>query len=130
MARKARSVEDDVVGRGASAEVRGVRAVAQHRLGGHLQASRPPPGYGMLEQEGGGAHGGERVRDAATGDVGDEQRALHGAAHRFQMNQNLVERHRHGVTVTQNHVSQAIANQDDVDACLIKETCGRIVVSC
>src|SRR4029079_11028719 len=47
--------------------------------------------------------------------VGNEQRALHGASHRFQVDQDLVERYRNSVAVTQHHVSQTVADQDDVD---------------
>src|SRR5262249_48957360 len=60
--------------------------------------------------------------------VGDEQRALHGASHGLQVNQNFFERYGDGVAVTQDHVSQAIANENDVDTCFINQACGRIVV--
>ncbi len=62
--------------------------------------------------------------------VCDEQSSLHSAAHRFQMDENLLECHRHGVAVSEDDVAEAVADQDDVDSGFINNASGRVIVGC
>jgi len=64
-----------------------------------------------------------------VGHVGDQQRVLHPAPHRLHVMQHLVHRDRERVLVAQHGLSQRIAHQHHVDASLIHQTRGGVVVS-
>jgi hypothetical protein len=60
--------------------------------------------------------------------VGDQQRPLHAAAHRFHVHQDLLERHRYRVAITEHYIPEAIANQDDVNARLVNDSSRGVIV--
>ncbi len=60
--------------------------------------------------------------------VGDQQRALDRATHGLQVDQYVLERHRHGVAVTQNDIAKTITDKNHVDACFINDARSWIVV--
>jgi len=62
--------------------------------------------------------------------VCNQQRALDRSSHGFQMNQYFIQRYRHGIAVTQNHIAQTVADQNDVDACFVDDPSGWIIVRC
>ena len=45
------------------------------------------------------------------------------------MHQNFFQRHRHRIAVAENDIAEAVTNQNNVDACLVNYTGGRIIVS-
>ena len=63
-----------------------------------------------------------------VGHVGDQQRALHAAAHGLYVNQNLVQRDRHRVAVTEHDIAQTVADQNDIDSRFIDDARGGIIV--
>ena len=86
-------------------------------------------GAGFLDKPRGVAHrfvSGQMVR--AIGHVGNEQRALGSAPGCAGVVQHLIHAHRHGVLVAQHHHGQRVAHQDHVNAGLIHQARGGIVV--
>src|SRR5688572_23041999 len=46
------------------------------------------------------------------------------------MDQNLIQRYRHGVAVAEHDVTQAVSHENDVDAGFVEDARSRVVVSC
>ena len=63
-----------------------------------------------------------------VGHVGDQQRVLHAAAHRLDVVQHLVHRDRERVLVAQHGHGQRVADQRNVDARLVHQARGSVVV--
>ena len=64
----------------------------------------------------------------AVGHIGDEQRALGPPTGSAGVVQHLIHAHGHGVLVAQHHHGQRVAHQDHVNAGLIHQARGGIVV--
>ena len=65
---------------------------------------------------------------AAEGHVGDDERAAHGAAHGAGVVQHLVHGDGEGVFVAEHDHGERVADQDQVDAGLVDQARGGIVV--
>ena len=84
---------------------------------------------GLLDEANGVGNGiGDGAVIAAEGHVGDDERAAHGAAHSAGMVEHLVDGDGERVFVAENDHGERVANEDEVDAGLIGETRGGIVV--
>src|SRR5882724_2115098 len=49
-----------------------------------------------------------------VGHVGNKERALHGAPHSFEMDQDFIEGNRHRIAIAQYNVTQTVSHQDDI----------------
>ena len=71
---------------------------------------------------------GDRAVIAAEGHVGHDQRAMHGAAHGARVVQHLVHGDGKRVFVAEDHHGQRVADKDEVDAGLVHQARGGVVV--
>ena len=71
---------------------------------------------------------GDRAVIAAEGHVGHHQRATHGAAHGARVVQHLVHGDGERVFVAEDHHGQRVADKDEIDAGLVDQPRGGVVV--
>ena len=60
--------------------------------------------------------------------VGDKQRAAHGPAHGARVVQHLIQRHGQSGVIAEHRHPQRVAHQQKVDAGLVDDARGRIVI--